>query len=88
MAMSKVQITIDERLLEKIENYCDVNFLSRSGFFAHASREFLSSHEVARSLMELNVTLKRIADNNEIDEQTKSELEQFQATYNLLFSRK
>ena len=86
--MAKLQITIDDRLNSKIDQFCDDNFMTKSNFFNFSATEFLVSRDVSKAIMELNVSLKRVADSNQIDEQTRTELEAFQKTCDLLFSRK
>lgn len=42
----KVTISIDDALMERIDNYADENFMSRSGFITFACNEYLKQQEV------------------------------------------
>lgn len=76
--MAKVQISIDDRLLQRIDNYADDNFISRSGLISLAMCEYLNSKEVIGLVKNLNVAVQKIADTGIVDCETLNELHDFQ----------
>lgn len=76
---AKVQISIDETLLKKLDDFADRSFCTRSGAIAMAVSQLVMQDELQRSIRTMAVAMQRIAENNEIDEQSKQELAQFQA---------
>lgn len=75
--MAKINITVNDDLLKKIDDFADENYTTRSGFFAQAANQFLLEKSVPKSLQDIAVCFKRIADNNQIDEESKKQLEEF-----------
>lgn len=82
--MAKVQISIDDALLAKIDQYADANYMSRSGFISLATSQYLHGADTVNAVKELSVCMRRIADNGNIDEQSKKDLEDFEALARLL----
>lgn len=41
----KIGLSISEELLERIDEYCEANFLTRSGFIAKVATDWLNAHE-------------------------------------------
>ena len=76
---AKVQISIDEALLKKLDDFADRSFCTRSGAIAMAVSQLVLQDELQRSIRTMAVAMQRIAENNEIDEQSKQELAQLQA---------
>lgn len=76
---AKVQISIDETLLKKLDDFADRSFCTRSGAIAMAVSQLVMQDELQRSIRTMAMAMQRIAENNEIDEQSKQELAQFQA---------
>ena len=76
---AKVQISIDETLLKKLDDYADRSFCTRSGAIAMAVSQLVMQDELQRAIRTMAMAMQRIAENNEIDEQSKQELAQFQA---------
>ena len=76
---AKVQISIDETLLKKLDDFADRSFCTRSGAIAMAVSQLVMQDELQRSIRTMAMAMQRIAENNEIDEQSKQELAQLQA---------
>lgn len=73
--MAKVQISIDDKLLEKIDNYADANYMSRSGLITLASNQFLTTYEALEGIKSISASMRRIADNNLVEGDLLKELE-------------
>lgn len=83
--MAKVQISMDNELLAKIDKFASSNYMSRSGFISLATSQYLQSAETFKAIKDLSACMRRIADNGNIDEQSKKELEEFE-TFARLFA--
>lgn len=76
--MAKVQITIDDELLKRVDFYADDNYMSRSGLLAVAVTQYLNANEMINAITRMGIAMEKIADKGEIDEQTQQELQDFQ----------
>lgn len=74
----KVQITVDEDLMKRVDEYADENYMSRSGLISLALTQYLNAKEMVGAISRMSFALERIADKGEIDEQTQQELSDFQ----------
>lgn len=74
----KVQITMDESLLSRLDDFVDRNFSTRSGAIALACTQMLLSDDIRVSIRTIANAMKRIAESNEIDEQSKEDFKQFE----------
>lgn len=77
--MAKINISIDDELLAKIDNLAEDNFTSRSGFISMGMNEFVKSKEIVSAIKSMSVSMAKIATMGTIDEDTQKELEMFQA---------
>lgn len=82
--MAKVQISVDDDLLKRIDNYADRNYLSRSGLFTLAASQFLNQAEVSSAIMDMALSMRKIADVGAVDEETQKQLEDFERLAHLL----
>lgn len=82
--MAKINISIDDDLLKRADNYADSNYTSRSGLLSTALVEYLNAREMVSAVRKLNITLEKIAENGECDKDTLQELEDFTRLANLL----
>lgn len=86
--MAKVQISINDDLLERIDTYAEANYVSRSGLIGTAVTEYLSSREVLMLVKNLSLAIGKIADTGNVDNETLEKLEDFErATRILGFSK-
>jgi len=76
--MAKVMISIDDNLLSRVDEVADEMYTSRSGYIANALARSLNEYEVAKSLKEMSVTLRKFADNPSCDEELKQKMSEFQ----------
>lgn len=71
----KVNVTINDELLAKIDKKSDEMFMSRSGFISLACSEKLQSLEAVELLAEMTAAFKAIAVQGAVDEDTVAKLE-------------
>lgn len=82
----KVQITLDEQLMKRADNYADENYMSRSGLISIALTNYLNTKEMMTAITKMSIAMDKIADKGEVDEQSRKELEDFQRMCNLFAS--
>lgn len=80
----KVQITLDDELMERIDCYADENYMSRSGFISLACTQFLNASDVTNAVKEIALAMRKIADSGKIDHETKEQLEDFERVARLI----
>ncbi len=76
--MAKINISIDDGLLERIDNYADNNYMSRSGLITHACSQFLNSYEIMKVVKDIGLAMRKIADTGNIDHDVMEQLEDFE----------
>lgn len=74
----KVQVSIDDELLSRIDNYAEKTYLSRSGLVSLACTQFLIQSEVSLAIKDMALTMRKIADTGVLDKDTISKLEDFE----------
>jgi len=77
--MAKLSISLDDKLLARVDEYAAHNYTSRSGCISYALTQMLTADEVARALSSLALTMAKISENSCIDEQSRKELQEFAA---------
>ncbi len=74
----KINVSIDDELVARVDKYAEANYMSRSGLISQALNQYLSSKEAVMRLSEITLAMQKIADNNEITEDQKREIEDWQ----------
>ena len=80
----KVQISIDDELMKRVDTYADENYLSRSTLFTIAVTQYINAQEVTNAIKEMAVTMKKIADTGKVDHETLEQLEDFERLSKML----
>ena len=86
--MAKVMVSIDDELLNRIDNYADSNYMSRSGLLALAACQYLNANEVMLLVKDMSLAMRKIADTGKIDHETKEQLEEFERISKILVGAK
>jgi metal-responsive CopG/Arc/MetJ family transcriptional regulator len=76
--MAKVQITLDDELMKRVDTYADENYMSRSGLLSLAATQFLNAADVSRAIKDLSLAMQKIADTGQLDHETMEQLEDFE----------
>lgn len=76
--MKKVQISIDDELLDRIDNFADQSYMSRSGFITLACSQYLNQSEVLFAIKDLSLAMQKIAKDKKVDKATMERLEDFE----------
>lgn len=80
----KMQISLDEKLVERIDNYADENYMSRSGLISLACTQYLNSADVVRVVKEMGIAINKIADMGGLDDDTQKQIEDLGRTMKFL----
>lgn len=75
--MAKFQVSMDDELFRRIEDYADRNYITRSGAIALACNQLVMADDMRQAICDMAVSMARIAESNEIDEQAKEDLKAF-----------
>lgn len=86
--MAKVQITLDDKLLERVDVYADENYMSRSSLLSLAATQFLNAADVSRAVKDMALAMRKIADTGAVDEDTMHQLEDFERLARFLVPQK
>lgn len=79
MSMKKVQITIEEKLLERVDSYADENYMTRSGLLSLAVTQLLNADDITKSIKDMSYCFRKIADNNnQLDDETLKKLQELE----------
>ena len=84
----KVQITLDDELVKRVDNYADENFMSRSGFISLSLTQYLNSLKVQTAITNMAIAMRKIADEGKIDADVQRELEDFERICKMLVPSK
>ena len=80
----KINITVPDELLERVDNYCEENYLKRSTVFQLGVAQFVNQREAVQAISSISMTLKKIAAEGKIDEETQRELADFERVCQLI----
>ena len=83
----KVQITLDDALMQRVDAYADQNYMIRSGLLSLAVTQYLNAADVSLAVKEMALAMRKIADNGTVDHETMEQLEDFERLSKMLISR-
>ena len=84
----KINITIDDKLLQRADQHADENGMTRSGLISVALRDYLSTRELTSAIKSIAFTMQDIASKGEVDEEAQKQLDDFQRLVDLLYRNK
>ena len=71
----KVNITLDDELMKRVDKYADENYMSRSGLISLATTQFLNASDVTTAIKDMSIAMRKIADKAVVDKETIEALE-------------
>jgi len=86
--MAKVQISMDDGLLERLDRHADSVYMSRSGFISYACAQIMNANEMVLAIKDISLAIRKIADNGEISDDDRRELEDFERLVKLISGTK
>ena len=87
MSKIKINITIDEKLLQDVDDYCDKNYMNRSWLISQSLVKNLNEQKVIDAIVNMSYTLRKCADSGQIDDDTRRELENYETICKLFLSK-
>lgn len=79
MAKVKINITLEDELLKKLDEYCDKNFLNRSWAISQALVGVLNQQKLVDAISNVSLALRKCSETGVLDENTKREMETFES---------
>lgn len=79
MAKEKVQVTMDTELLQAVDEYCDKHYMNRSWMVSQACLSLVNQQKLIDSISNMSLAVKKAVDTNNFDDETKKQLEEFEA---------
>lgn len=71
----KVQISLDDELLNKIDTVADTLYMSRSGFISFSCVQYLNSIEFISTVKDISTLFRDIHESEKLDDETLGKLE-------------
>ena len=88
MAKTKVQITLDEELLNSVDEYCDKNYMNRSWLISQALVQVINQQKMIDAIGNISIAMRNVSESGILDEDTKRQMEQFENLCKLFISTK
>ena len=80
----KINISVNDDLVKKVDEFAEKNFLNRSAVFAMGANQLILQQSVPDALGQIALAMKKISESNEIDEESKKKLADFERLSRLL----
>lgn len=80
----KVQITLDDALVSRLDEYAEDNYLSRSGCISLALTQYLNSADVTKAIKDLAISMRKIADTGKVTAEQMEQLEDMERLAKML----
>ena len=86
--MAKINITMNDDLLEKVDTCADDLYTSRSGLITIACANYIHSLEMQELIKTMAVAVQKIADQGTVDEETQETINDIERLAKLFASSK
>lgn len=83
----KVNITFNDDLMKRIDEYADRNYMSRSGLISFAVTQFLNGQQMISAVQDMSVCMRKIADSGQVDEETEKKLQELEIIARVLVGK-
>lgn len=84
----KVNFSIDDDLMRRVDAYADENYMSRSGFVTLACTQYLNQMEAFKAIKEMSFLMRKIADSGKVTPEIIEQLEDMERLAKLCFADK
>ena len=74
----RVNMNLNDELLERIDNYAKLNYMNRSSVVSFACNQFLMANEMQSLIIDMKRALQVIANNENISAEDLKELEKYE----------
>ena len=83
----KVNITFNDDLMKRIDDYADRNYMTRSGLISFAVTQFLNGQQMISAVQDMSVCMRKIADSGQVDEETEKKLQELEIIAKVLVGK-
>lgn len=85
--MAKIQISINDDLLKRVDEYACHTYNTRSGTITYALSQLLNSDELVRAVSAMSLAMQKIADTGNVDEETQKTLEDYERLAKMIMGK-
>lgn len=83
----KLQISLDDELVARIDNCADKNYMSRSGFISQACVQLLNQTELVSSVNRISYACQKVAETNQLDEESQQQFKEFELLAKIMLGK-
>lgn len=83
----KLQISLDDKLVDRIDRYAEDNYMSRSGLISFATSQYLNQNELMGLIKDMSLAMHKIAESGSLDDNSIKQLDDFERTLKLLTAK-
>ena len=80
----KVQISVDDELMKRVDTFADENYMSRSTLFTIAVTQYVNQQDVTKAIKDMAIAMNKIADTGKVDHEIMEQLEDFERLVKML----
>lgn len=73
----KVNVSLNDELMTRVDNYADSNYMSRSGLVSLALTQYLNQADIITCVKDMSLAMRKISDSGTVDHETMEQLEDF-----------
>lgn len=84
----KIQISIDDRLAAKIDETAEQMYMSRSGFISFSCAQIIYQQDLLSAVNQLSSIMRQVANNSEITDEDKKNLEDIESLLQILSQKR
>lgn len=84
MARVRIQISVDEELLAKVDQYAEDNYTSRSGVFVQGAANIVNQAAVLSAVRNISLAMRKIADSGNVDPSALEQFKDFERMVNII----
>jgi metal-responsive CopG/Arc/MetJ family transcriptional regulator len=78
MGKFKLNISVDDELLRRVDDYADEHYMNRSAVFSLAATQLLNSERAVKAVFDIALSMRKIADSGCISDEDKQKLSEFE----------
>lgn len=80
----KINVSLNDDLLKRVDEYAKANYMSRSGFLAICASQYLNAAELTASINTMAFCFRQIAETGNISDEQMKQLKDFEVLSRIL----
>lgn len=84
MSLIRVNMNVPEELLKRLDDYASNNYQTRSSVMCQACDQYLNAKQMQKLFSDMGKTFEKLAQIENIDEDTKKQLDEFERLAKLI----